>query len=145
MYFWQDAPQRAQEWSKTWHRAKRVQSKRAIVQATLRLEDCMDLLDNDWNELLRQAPKAFQEKLRQQGITLANIDSKTGRNRLDCAFFNYLVDSLNEQGTLIRAIRTAVTEGDVILPYSPICFDSHVQIAVRDVSLISDVRLVHTE
>lgn len=143
VYFWQDAPQRALEWSKNWYKSGK--GKRGVVKATVQLKDCMDLLDNDWNVTIQEASKAFLKKLEAEGITRRNNDQKKGRNRLDCAFYNYLVGILALQGVEIATIRTAVTEGDPVLPESPICFDSHVQIAVRDVSLISDVALVYTE
>jgi len=144
VYFWQDAPLRALEWARTWPGAKGGGG-RAVIRARLRLAGCMDLLDNDWNELLRQGAATFAEALAQDGRQTPSNNKPYGCNRLDRAYFDFIVGRLRRGSVLIRSIRTAVTEGAPVQSDSPICFDSHVQIAIRDPSLISDIKLIYTE
>jgi hypothetical protein len=76
----------------------------------------------------------------------ARLVNKHPVNRLDHAFFNYLViawqRSLNVR---FRSIRAAVGEGVEIMTGSPIRFDSHVQISIIDPELITAPRVVHME
>jgi len=144
IYFWQDAPLRALQWARTWPGA-RTGGGHAVIQARLRLEDCMDLLDNDWNDLFSEASARFVRTWAQEGRQIPTNNKPYGCNRLDRAYFDFIVGDLRRTSVPIRSIRTAVTEGLPVQPASPICFDSHVQVAIRDHSLISDIRLVYTE
>ena len=66
-------------------------------------------------------------------------------HRLDCAFFNYIAEVLAEQGERISAIRGVFVEGERVFPKSAILEGAHVQIAIRDTSLIEDSRLIEIE
>lgn len=152
IYFWQDAPHRAIEWAQL--RAtgkiggKAVQdSSVAIVEADLALEGCLDLLDNDWNEVIRSSTGEFLKQLTPtQRNDFKNMQPR-GCNRLDCAFFNYFVASWQDSrpDEPIRSVRAAVAEGNPILTDSPIRYESHVQIAIRDLSLIGKPRITYLE
>lgn len=122
----------------------------AVVMALIRLERqyCIDLLDIEWmDELKALVPgflARFQEKvLRQQG-------KAHGRDR---EFFNFVVGGLKVTRDLeIKALRAAFVEGEPLMegvPPAPghlgleesAIYDlSHVQVAVRDVSIIEDMR-----
>ena len=105
----------------------------------------MDLLDNDWNDVLQEATAAFAREWAQEGKPLPTNNIPYGCNRLDRVYFDYTVGILSAMGVAIRSIRTAVTEGAPLLPASPICYDSHVQISIRDPSLIKDLKIIFTE
>lgn len=139
VYFWQDAPHRAGTWGDEWAR-KESNDEIAVIRAKIRLEDCMDLLDTKWMEVVRDFGKAFATLHRWQATELRNKPG--GQHDLDAAFFNYLVDSLGRQGVTVNSIRAAIAEGDPILEDSPIRLKSHVQIAVRDLALIEDMEIV---
>lgn len=55
---------------------------------------------------------------------------------------NYAAGLLAEQGTTIRAVRGVFAEGDPVFPQSAILNRAHVQIAVRDGSLIESSELL---
>lgn len=144
IYFWQDAPHRAREWGRFWgKKGARI----AVLKARIVLTDCVDLLDIAWDATIREQADAFTDKIaRQKDVSLRNYrrGKQKGRHELDCAFFEYLHGILSEVGSPFRCVRAAVTEGDPILEDSPICYRSHVQIAVRDSTLIQEVEVIYT-
>ncbi len=139
VYFWQDAPHRARSWGEEWAR-KSPDDQLAVIRAKLTLEDCIDLLDTEWMDVIRDFAKAFASLHRRQATELKNRAG--GRHDLDAAFFNFLVESLGRQGVAVRSIRAALAEGEPILEGSPIRLKSHVQIAIRDLTLIEDLQIV---
>jgi hypothetical protein len=138
VYFWQDAPHRARAWGQQW--GCRDGEEVAVLRAQLRLQACLDLLDTEWADLIWDYAARFETELSKQDIQLKNY--LRGRHELDAAFFNYLVDAMREQGILIQTVRAAIAEGEVLFEGSPIRRESHVQIAVRDTTLIDSVELV---
>lgn len=140
VYFWQDAPRRASLWGEEWTSKGAEVPEVSVVKARLRLEDCLDLLDVAWNDAIIRYVKSFRERLRRDGTNLKNHSD--GRHLLDAAFFNFLVEELEHDGIKIRSVRAAIAEGESMLEGSPIRYRSHVQIAIRDVSLISDLEIL---
>jgi hypothetical protein len=63
-------------------------------------------------------------------------------HRLDCAFFNYIVDVLGQQQEKIAVIRGIFPEGDRIYPNSAIFDLAHVQLAVRDTAIIEESQII---
>lgn len=133
VYFWQDAPTRAWRWAEEHHR-----DTAAVVQATIHLDDCMDLLDMPaWTESLRQAYDAVQNTYERAGEKLR--DQVVGRAHwLDCAVVNLAVKLLARQGMMIRVVRGAFREGVEIYPTSAFFTKTHVQISVIDRGLIRE-------
>jgi len=148
VYFWQDAPNRAREWAEEWAARGTHQSveKTAIIQAKLRLENCIDMLDVGWRDALEELSKDFLGRIRKtpEFAKLKNhrIGTRRGRHELDAAFFNYAVGELANTGMRVSSIRAAITEGEPILPDSPLCYKSHVQICILNTSLIEEVHIV---
>ena len=129
VYFFQDAPERAWEWATTHHGVDA-----AVIGVLIRLEDCMDLLDIAWAPVLTEAYDAFLNQLKRTGVSLPRQTS--GAHRLDRAVINYAVGILAEQGRRIRIVRAAFSEGAPVFPQSALFNRAHVQIVVRDLSLI---------
>ena len=138
IYFFQDAPARAWEWARTHHG-----SDAAVIGSSIRVEDCMDLLDIRWSQVITEAHDSFIAQLKQANQPLPI--QRPGVHRLDRAVINYTVGNLAEQGVKIRVIRAAFSEGDPVFPESAIFDRSHVQIAVRDITLIENSWLEEKE
>ena len=138
VYFFQDAPARAWEWATTHHGTEA-----AVIGALIRLEDCMDLLDIQWAPVLAEAHDAFLTQLKRANLPLPRQTS--GAHRLDRAVINYAVGILAEQGVVIRAVRGAFSEGSPVFPRSALFDLAHVQIAIRDASLIEASRIMERE
>ena len=134
VYFFQDAPARAQEWATTLHGPDA-----AVIESSIRLANCMDLLDISWAQFLADSYNSFLRALKQTGRRLVQT---TGAHRLDRAVINYAVGVLGEQGIQIRAVRAAFSEGRPVFPGSALYDRAHVQIAVRDTSLIEDSKIL---
>lgn len=151
VYFWQDAPYRALEWAREWNKRRgRPSAAVCVIKARLRLEDCIDMLDIWWRDILSESSVKFLDLMRSAqtaGIAPRNYRTgrKAGRHELDAAFFTYVGHQLEREGVQVRAVRAAITEGAPILPDSPLCYKSHAQIAIRDLGLIDQVEVVYNE
>lgn len=132
VYFFQDAPQRALEWA-----IKHHGTSAAVVGSVIRLAGCIDLLDIRWFQMLNETYDSFLQRLKNAGIPLPVQTS--GAHRLDRAVINYAAGVLGSQGTVVRSVRAAFAEGAPAFPGSALYDRTHVQIAVRDVSLIENV------
>ena len=132
VYFFQDARIRAWEWAQRFH-----DTQAAVLGARIRLEDCMDLLDIAWSRFLAGAYDSFMAKWKSSGRPLPV--QKGGAHRMDRYVINYAVAVLAERGLKIRTVRAAFSEGKPVFPNSALMDHSHVQIAVRDTTLVEKV------
>ncbi len=129
VYFWQDAPARAWQWA-----SAKWGPQAAVVGSLLSLDDCLDLLDIRWDQPLAIAYQSLVVQLQQQQLALPT--QSPGAHRMDRAVINYAIRLLGHQGVPIGAVRSAFREGTPIYPSSYLYTRSHVQIAIRDLSLI---------
>ncbi|MEX1103844.1 MAG: hypothetical protein WED87_06325 [Dehalococcoidia bacterium] len=135
IYFWQDAPRRAREWAEANHSASP-----AVLEATIDLIDCLDLLDVGWQGAMQRAHTEFVAQRVRTGEPLPRQTS--GAHRLDTAMLNLFVGVLEQEGATIRSVRAPFAEGGPVFPRSALSLRGHVQIAVRDRSVILDVHAV---
>jgi hypothetical protein len=125
IYFWEYAPERARQWA----------GKGGVVGAIIRLGECLDLTEFGHTALLATAYDGFVHKRRRHKKAIPENRGK--RRDLDCAVINYLVEqTLRESGTVIQSVRAPFLEGEPVFPGSAILRESHVQVAVRDMSCI---------
>ena len=119
----------------------------AVIKSKLVLESCLDLLDIAWFPLIRETYDSFVTTYRKTNIPLPRQNSQRSKaHRLDCAFFNYLVGEIIElQGEKVGAIRAVFNEGDRIYTDSAIFDRAHIQIAIRDLTLIEESCLIEIE
>ncbi len=135
IYFWQDAPLRAQEWATT-----RFGHSSAVIAATIDLEGCLDLLDIRYQRALANAYEGFiamMTRLDRRVPTQAG-----GAHRLDREIVNFLVGDLAKLGRPVRSVRAAFSEGEPIFPGSALTSHAHVQIAVRELGAISKLEVL---
>ena len=138
VYFFQDGLAQARAWAKRAHPGEP-----AVVQADVRLEDCMDLKDSlGWLPILAQAHDEVLRVSREQGLPLPRQTG--GHHRLDRVVIELTVGILERAGIRIRAVRGVFPEGAPAFPGSFLSEGSHVQVAVRDTELISNVHVVPT-
>jgi hypothetical protein len=136
VYFFEDGLAPARAWAKRAH-----PNEPAVVKADIRLEDCMDLKDTlGWVPLLAQAHGEVLRVSRQQGRALPRQTSDA--HRLDRVVIEFTVAILEREGMRIRAVRGAFAEGAPAFPGSFLSEGSHVQVAVRDTDVISNVKVV---
>jgi hypothetical protein len=136
VYFFQDGVAQARAWATRAH-----PSEPAVVQADVRLEHCMDLKDSiGWVPLLAQTYDEMLRVSREQGLPLPRQTSKT--HRLDRVVIEAAVAILEREGTPIRAVRAVFAEGAPAFAGSFLSEGFHVQVAVRDTDLISNINVV---
>ena len=142
VYFFQDAPQRAYSWA-----SERYPDSPAVIRSRLVLENCLDLLDISWFPIIREAYGFFVEEYRKTNRPLPRQNPQRSKaHRLDCAFFNYIVGGiLQPQGEIVGAIRAVFNEGDRIYPNSALSDRAHIQIAIRNLSLIEESCLIEID
>jgi hypothetical protein len=136
VYFFEDGLAQARAWAKRAH-----PSDPAVVQADIRLEDCMDLKDSlGWLPLLAQAHDEVLRVSREQGLPPPRQTG--GAHRLDRLVIELTVSILEREGIRIRTVRGVFAEGEPAFPGSFLSEGSHVQVAVRDTDLIGNVNVV---
>ena len=74
--FFQDSPARSLEWAR-----QRFGDKAAVVGAEIDLEDCIDFLDVEWQEAVKEAYERYRALLAQEGRSLPR--QTRGAHRLD--------------------------------------------------------------
>jgi len=140
IYFWQDAPRRAWEWAK--NLSRRRHKKAVVVGARIRFrtgkqegnEQFIDLLDIPWERDLKKEYEQLKEEKEKEGLPIPK--QSQGAHRLDREVINRLVESRRLDGIKVPAARAAFQEGEPIYPDSDLHSRSHVQIVVRDQSII---------
>ena len=156
-YFWLDDPARAIAWARGAKRADPV-----VLRAELDLDLCLDMRHPEAQELYEQEFEYLREKAARLGLNplVENTDvrgdplcEKKLRNR-DCLIINSLCERIEKlAGVALLAGEEPILppftsvfgvfqEGGPLAEGSGLHRDSHVQIAVRDVSCITGLTLI---
>jgi len=130
VYFFEDAPYRAQEWPMIrLPKSKRIQDP-VVLCAELTLIDCLDLVDiRDAGHIAHAYPK-MKAKYSVDGTPMPK--NRGGFRQLDRYLINFAAGEL-ENGVLakrVACIRAAFEEGKPIVPGSNLYSHAHVQIVV---------------
>jgi len=129
-YFWQNAPLRAAEWAQ-----QNFGSDGVVVEAAIKDRNFINLLDVEWMSWLAEVHDQYLAELKQSGKPIPV--QTNGAHRLDRAVINFGVSILEAAGIHVGGVIGAFREGRPVFPNSALFSHSHVQIAVRDLSLIS--------
>lgn len=135
VYFFQDGRTRANRWAQ-----RSRPDDWAVLRAEVDLDGCMDLIDGAWFSFLREAYDGVLNQHRQAGLKLPHQGK--GARGMDRVVINYAVGVLKDQGMVIRSVRGVFEEGSPAFPGSGLMDESHIQIAVRDLSAIGSIELV---
>ena len=140
IYFWEHGPQRALEWA----RQRRDIAKPAVLGAFLHLGNCFDLVLTACTRRLGEIYERYRHHCDQRRIPIPQNLPAQGEagsdlvlRYLDCAVLNWGLDFLeHEVGLCFHTVRGVFTEGQPAFPGSRIMAKSHIQVAVRDASVI---------
>ncbi len=135
IYFWEYAPFRAQEWAE-----QRFYPDQAVLQATLTLDHSLNLLDTAHFAGLQYAYSKTVKQLSAQNILVPR--NKDKKHYLDRAIVEFYCQDRAAEGLAFQAVRGCFPEGAPVYDGSKILRETHVQIAVRDPSCISEVALL---
>jgi hypothetical protein len=134
-YFWQDAPLRALEWARIAFGAEGV-----VLEASIEIRDFINLLDTEWMSWLADV---YDQYLREQKTAGKVLPVQTDKShRLDREVINFGVSILEESGIPVKGVIGAFREGRPVFTNSALFTQSHVQIAVRDLSLVTNCRIL---
>ena len=135
-YLWQDSPWRAKQWAE-----ERFGADAAMVVARVDLEGCLDLLNPQWQAELHDADFEFVTECMAEGRPIP-VNTETGNHARDAATINWYCERAAAADLVIRSVRAIFEEGDPIFEASKIRSQSHVQIAVRDLTAILEIEEV---
>ncbi|HMD98613.1 MAG TPA: hypothetical protein VKM93_14935 [Terriglobia bacterium] len=138
--FFQDGPYRAREWALNWA-VRPYRGEAAVVGATIRLERAtlMDLIDIRWCDWLKRFYEGYVKDREFHNKAIPKQRPHTsGAHRLDCQVVNEAVIYWRKKRQPISAVRGAFEEGDRVYPTSAFYDRAHVQIAIRDLSLVNN-------
>ncbi|GEM_PF-2487115 len=131
VYFWEETPRRAQWWARQIHGEET-----AVIGSRLLLYHCMDLSEHNWQGFLTDIYQAFADGRRHSGRPLPSQRPTIGPHPMDCVIVNQAIAELRARGVAIFAVRSAFRSGRELWPQSAFHHHDHVQIAIRNPSLI---------
>lgn len=139
--FWESDPQRAMEWAKEAKSRGRVKTP-AVIGAVIDLGNCLDLLNRENIELVRDAHALFVEEQKRSGLPVPENKSLDGEpdkilRFLDRAVIQFLHEIFADIGeAAFDSVRGLFPEGEELYPGAGFRDRTHIQIAVRNPKLI---------
>lgn len=112
-----------------------------MVVARVDLDGCLDLLNPRWQATVADADFEFAFECITTGVPLP-VNTDRGNHARDAATINFYCDRVAADGGLVRSVRAIFEEGEPIFEASKIRSQSHVQIAVRDLTAIVEIEEV---
>lgn len=132
VYFWENDPARAVRWAAD---AKRLKEP-AVVGAIIDLGSCLDLVDIESIEVVRDAWIKLSDTFAVAGKSVPK-NTNSGARYLDCAVFGMLHELRGERGLPpFDTIRAYFSEGTPVYEGSALRALDHLQVCVRDVRRI---------
>jgi hypothetical protein len=137
IYFWEDGPSRAAEWARN-----KFGDQGAVVQATIDLGHCLNLLDTTHFDRMEDSYQDFVRTYKLLGLTIPRNTHKL--HKLDYVVIEYYCEIFIEtHGKAFGAVRGCFPEGNPLYEGSKILRETHIQVAVRDADCISGVAVVN--
>jgi len=134
VYFWQDSEARAWRWANECM-ARGSIADAAVIKANIDLRNCLDLLQEQYREELKQAYQLMELEYQLVKKPLPLNISKL--HCLDCAVISHLHQFRDRTGdSPYDTVRAIFQEGNPIFPGSCIMEKDHIQIAVRNTACI---------
>jgi hypothetical protein len=135
VYFWQDAPLRAMEWA-----LRTFADDAVVIEARIEVREFINLLDVEWMSWLTDVHDQYLDELKKSGRPLPVQTDRA--HRLDREVINFGISILEGSGITVRGVIGAFREGRPVFANSALYSQSHVQISVRDLSLITECRIL---
>lgn len=134
IYFFQDGPLVALDWARQKYGADAV-----VLRSRIQLVDCIDLVDVAWwdtltavyDHVLERYAVAARRRPRQGGLA----------HGIDCEAVNVMCQQLEQAGFTPRSVRSGFIEGVPIRQNSAFFTRSHIQVCVRDQSVIESTQI----
>jgi hypothetical protein len=137
IYFWEYGPFRAREWAEV-----RFGNGAAVLEATIRLGWCLNLLDIEHHANFAKAYERTVQQAARDGATVPE-NTEDGRHYRDRHLIEfYCRSAVEDMRVQFQTVRACYPEGEPLFPGSRLLSRTHVQIAVRDQRCISRLRRV---
>jgi hypothetical protein len=139
IYFWENDPARAMAWAKERHSRPAGRSRvrqPAILGAVIELGRCLDLLDAQNFDLVRDAYAGLKTFMKASGTPMPENHALPGRRdkclrNLDCSVINYIHEMQKAQGRPpFDTVRAAFFEGKPLYEGGNFYDKNHIQICV---------------
>jgi hypothetical protein len=151
IYFWETNPIRGLQWANEAVKRKKFDEP-FVVGAVIDLGYCFDLMSHNAMQALKAAYHSFRRACtKSPKFHDADFPENKGsrdllQRHLDCAVINYFHENREKTGlTSFDSVRGVFVEGDPVYPAAGFCDKTHIQIAVRNSSLIKGVFRVPQE
>jgi hypothetical protein len=136
IYFWENAPERALRWAQEQHeRNPDLIRTPAVVGAVVHLGTCLNLMDKDSNQPLKDAYNFVETifaALREKRPNIALPENKNKLHMLDSLVLNLVCAFAGRKKHPYDTVRAAFVEGDPVFKGSAIRSDTHIQLCVRN-------------
>lgn len=153
IYFWENNLERARQYAQ--QDSERSDSKIKepfVLGAVLELGNCLDLLDQKYNDFLKDTYSRLKNALSEQGRPLPS-NRKIGEDdfdfkarELDCSVIRYACTlSKKEHDKPFDSVRAAFIEGNPIYEGARFFSENHIQIAIINPNCIKGIFLPREE
>lgn len=148
IYFWENNLDRAREYA-------RLDSKRPgstvknpfVLGAVIELGNCLDLLDQKYNDFLKQSYSQFKDDMQAEGKKLpvngafGTSDFDFKKRELDCAVIRYACALAKNAGQPFDSVRAAFIEGPPLYDGAKFHSENHIQLAIINPDCIKGIFL----
>ncbi|MCR1318331.1 hypothetical protein NR352_15240 [Enterobacter soli] len=148
VYFWENNLERAHQYAV--QDSKRTASnvkKPFVLGAVIELGNCLDLLDQKYNDFLKVVYQQLKADLQAEGKALptnkpfGNSDFDFKARELDCAVIRYACVLANEAGQPFDSVRAAFIEGEPLYEGAKFYSENHIQLAIINPDCIKGIFL----
>jgi hypothetical protein len=148
VYFWENNLERAKQYAIQDNKRTESSVKEPFVLgAVLELGNCLDLLDQKYNDFLKLAYQQLKQDLVAEDIALPvnkNFNSNDfdfKARELDCAVIRYACALAEDAGNPFDSVRAAFIEGDALYEGAKFYSENHIQLAIINPDCIKGIFL----
>jgi len=148
IYFWENNLERAKQYAvEDSSRSTSSISEPFVLGAVLELGNCLDLLDQKYNDFLKEAYRQLKQDLEAEGKELpknthfGSTDFDFKARELDCAVIRYAYALAEELGEPFDSIRSAFIEGAPLYEGAKFYSENHIQLAIINPDCIKGIFL----
>lgn len=148
VYFWENNHRRAKEYALLDSKRSESNIKSPFVLgAVIELGNCLDLLDQEYNNFLKKAYDLFKTDMLDQGRNLplngtfgaSDFDFK--KRELDCAVIRFACTLAEKAGQPFDSVRAAFIEGQQLYDGAKFYSQNHIQLAIINPDCIKGIFL----
>ena len=148
VYFWENNLEKAMQYAiEDSSRSQSSIKTPFVLGAIIELGECLDLLDQEWNDFLKKAYQQYERSMNIKGEALprnANIgplDTEYKARELDNAVIRYACALSEQDGYPFDSVRSAFFEGEPLYKGSAFRSENHIQLAILNPDCIKGVFL----